>query len=729
MSTIDIKHKCHNGKSGKNKCICQSDGRIEVKGGTLKYTYGKETDYKYCTHSFLTTWIANLNYGGSPLQIYNGGGQSRQFSDAHQVILEVTTYYSATYDNDDEETKKPLLLRINDKNGYSWYSNADADYKKEYEGEPKGKPNTRWKFIPDVESQFYQEHITPTPELETQLNSLTCKLHDLHSVNIYQNGDFKRTYYCPCGQANVTIEPTSNYTPTGGYICYLHTYDPNVTRARYRSTLLEWRMSKNDDKYGPFSLNQQTPTLYVFYWDKDTERTKPLIIGVYVGKDSGGIPVPVCNDGYSDNSKWTMIPDRLGEHVFSGTLHEQKCRLFHPVEIDITSKGHYKNPHSEKEGCKMEECSKNIQVTNYGGLNLKNYTARKHTYGEPGETFTIIKLTEGPSPIDILTGSFPIWDVREVVVFFSSCGNAKTPLLVYVGSNDEKARKWYKNTDPKGDKWEEETKLEGKDPREADRNGSLVSTLSEIKNKLRLSCSNGEKLVVAANEVQHQQHTSVVTPGAAGGGSDGGLWKTVDPLIDLGITGLNVATALGTVAVNTALEITEKALKNVAGPSDQGTQQGIGELDSATANSPDLNTNQGESTNSGGDGLQGSRTDARGPNDPALTPGSPQGTEGSESNPSGNNSQDEVKKEDSSEEPTPTAPPGHAEAQGSDLANTPGGQTLAYGGSDLSEKPTNPDLKIVVGVPTGILGTSALACFLGYKLYSRYKGDPWVRQI
>ncbi|AFZ81036.1 hypothetical protein BEWA_004440 [Theileria equi strain WA] len=36
-------------------------------------------------------------------------------------------------------------------------------------------------------------------------------------------------------------------------------------------------------------------------------------------------------------------------------------------------------------------------------------------------------------------------------------------------------------------------------------------------------------------------------------------------------------------------------------------------------------------------------------------------------------------------------------------------------------------IKTTISVTTGILGTSALACFAGFKFYTKYKGDPWVR--
>ncbi|EKX73851.1 hypothetical protein BEWA_038890 [Theileria equi strain WA] len=69
---------------------------------------------------------------------------------------------------------------------------------------------------------------------------------------------------------------------------------------------------------------------------------------------------------------------------------------------------------------------------------------------------------------------------------------------------------------------------------------------------------------------------------------------------------------------------------------------------------------------------------------------------------------------------TTSDPQAHFAAQG-----VSGG--AGYGGSP--KDPPNSNWKVITGVSTGILGTSALACFVGWKLYNRYKGDPWVRQI
>ncbi|AFZ79858.1 hypothetical protein BEWA_027070 [Theileria equi strain WA] len=465
-------------------------------------------------------WIDKVTYGGKDLQIEdNGDGQSQLLSVTHTEILEATTYYSIKHDTGERFIKVPLAIRVQDARyeGAFWYEN-------------KGGNNLTWKSITSTGDFPRDDPGQGGNEFIDKLNDLTCQLHNLHSVNIHENGDFKRAYYCPCGQANVTIEPTSNYTPTGGYICYLHTYDPNVTRVIYRSTLLEWRMSTNDDKYAPFSLNQQTPTLYVFYWDKDKKCTRPLIIGVYVGKDSGGIPVPVCNDGYSDNSKWTMIPDRVGEHVFAGTLHEQKCRLFRPVDINISEKGPYANKYCQDRICTNDGCPKNVQVSTHSLSNINGYTAKKHTYG--GKPFTITGFRNGLSLQEL---TLPIWDVTEVVVFFSSsCGDTNTPLLVYASSDGGSTKKWYSRTRRDMNEWQEERgKLKGENPETANSTGNLKIVLEKIKGNLKLHCqgTQGSGSEIRDSEEENKDVQMPPPPPLSGTTSGNGTISTRSAII------------------------------------------------------------------------------------------------------------------------------------------------------------------------------------------------------
>ncbi|AFZ79815.1 hypothetical protein BEWA_026640 [Theileria equi strain WA] len=73
-------------------------------------------------------------------------------------------------------------------------------------------------------------------------------------------------------------------------------------------------------------------------------------------------------------------------------------------------------------------------------------------------------------------------------------------------------------------------------------------------------------------------------------------------------------------------------------------------------------------------------------------------------------------------------PPNHANAA-AQSTSVPGLGTRPPGSLDSPGGTPSWKVSLGSGIATGILGTSALACFAGWKLYNRYKGDPWVRQI
>ncbi|AFZ79216.1 hypothetical protein BEWA_020630 [Theileria equi strain WA] len=76
--------------------------------------------------------------------------------------------------------------------------------------------------------------------------------------------------------------------------------------------------------------------------------------------------------------------------------------------------------------------------------------------------------------------------------------------------------------------------------------------------------------------------------------------------------------------------------------------------------------------------------------------------------------------------PTPQTEANEGEAQYL-LASAPSAPETSQNDSPPN---SNQDIiKTTISVATGILTTSALACFAGWKLYNRFKGDPWVRQI
>ncbi|EKX73842.1 hypothetical protein BEWA_038800 [Theileria equi strain WA] len=471
MSSINIKRKCPNGENSRattEKCPTHKHYNVSL---TKVYNPPEGPHYKVCKHTRKTVTIRYLRYDGQNLT--DEGGNTK-LTEKHSGIKEVSTYYSAKYDYGQDYIDKPLLLRIKDEgNNYHWYFNADADDTEEDEQyeEPKEKPNTRWKAIPEGETEFYQGN-NPTPTLRIKLNTLACKLHNLHSVNIYE----KETYSCACSKTKVSEE-----TDLSGYTKYKHEYDTNANFVRYRKVSLE------EDDDGSLTLDDITGDLSVYYWDKDEEhRKKPLVIEVNVG----GIKAYYGNNGKHDNAKWSVM-----ESVSPETLHKQKCKLFRPADINVFEQQQYKNTYCES--ISHDECPENVEVSTYNNLsNLNGYKAVQHTYG--GGKFTITGFTKGPFPGNGLDKDFPIWDVAELVVFFASCADPKDPatskpLLVYVGSNDEKTQihKWYSRTNEGDTKWKTiSNNLDQQPPHDV--RDILVTTLDEIKKELGLRCPGEE---------------------------------------------------------------------------------------------------------------------------------------------------------------------------------------------------------------------------------------------
>ncbi|EKX72370.1 hypothetical protein BEWA_048370 [Theileria equi strain WA] len=450
---VDIKYKCHNGKSGKNKCICQSDGRIEVEEGTLKDTYGKETSYRYCIHwnRRIEPLIANLNYGNQHLNIKNSESKaSTSFSDEHHEIFEVTTYYSFEHDDGKTTIRVPLVLRVQSKasedsgGSYYWYENTGTN-----------GDNLTWKRIPGVENEYPKNNKDPaSSDLVQKLKDLTCSLHNLHIVDIYK----AKNYSCPCGKANVTVRSETK-ADLSGYTQYEYTYKTKENSVIYENVTLEDDYSGN-----PLILNDITGDLSVFYWNEDKKRKKPLMLEVSVGIAGIGVgttKVYYGNKGDENNKKW--IPIGTGP-VSREKLHELQCQVFKPVIIDVAEHiGEYTNKYCSGE-CPNKDCPGKVTVSAYPLRGLSGYTAWRHTYGNKGENFTITSFTNGSSPIDIPTGSFPIWDVKDVLVFFLECapGNTATerPFIVCVSTGNGYTYRWSNNHCKKGGKFELEKKLQ-----------------------------------------------------------------------------------------------------------------------------------------------------------------------------------------------------------------------------------------------------------------------------
>ncbi|AFZ81055.1 hypothetical protein BEWA_004630 [Theileria equi strain WA] len=334
--SIDIKYKCSekNNRRKKGKIepgICRHGFEASLRNLSNS---PKETGYKVCKHKGGTFNIRRLTYGNEELKDESESLLTRK----HNIITEVCTYYSDKYNGDDERIKVPLILGVREKTGtpYHWYENL-------------GGNNLTWREINDT-SGFPQFSNESTQKFLGKLNELTCQLHKLHSVNIYED----RNYSCPCGKTNVTVvENEGGGIP--GYTKYKHTYDTYANSARYKDTALKF---KYDDRYDPFSLSKETLQLTVYYSEEDKGRKRPLLMDVSVW-DSGDI-IPLGNIGVKDNSEWSMITDEdggylltLSSEVLSLKLQELKKELYQ--EAKKLEKVHESLGHSEKSDSEYQE--------------------------------------------------------------------------------------------------------------------------------------------------------------------------------------------------------------------------------------------------------------------------------------------------------------------------------------------------------------------------------------
>ncbi|EKX72092.1 hypothetical protein BEWA_045560 [Theileria equi strain WA] len=796
MSSIDIKNKCPKGENGGHRTEeCARYSRLIA---SLRNLDGnKPPHYRVCKHTGdRIVSVTNLKYGEKELT----DEKYDPLSTKHQPITEVSTYYSATYDGSQNSIEKPLLLKIKDDKEYHWYEN-------------KGDPlNTKWENIPDGEKLFYDGYNLKGDALKKRLNDLTCRIHNFHSVNIYEKGDDGK-YSCPaCGKYEVTVSSETK-TDISGYTKHKHTYDADTNLVRYDATVLEW---KDGDNYKPIPLNDRYDnSLGVYYWDKDEECKRPLLmeIGLF-----GEIPVSLGNNGEKGNSKWTMIMPEGDELQLKGNelqkiLHQQKCKLFRPAVINVSVKGEsYLNDYCNGKNCKNGDCTHTIQVKDYGGslyeeFSLEKYTALKHTYGGPEETFTITGFTNGPSPIDIPTGSFPIWDVREVVVFFPECKNSPddkattTPLLIYVNSNNKNAKKWYKNSGPKGgNNWVEvEGELEDKPPNEV---RDLEGVIDEIK-ELKLYCQNEGILqpphILAAksafkSEVVKDTEAEPRIPG------EKLLTTLTKALVELRLDAEQIVEDLVEETIGFA-KVLKDALPLARKLFDLPPEK-TPSVPTAPASEPYLDsadTSAGLESNTGvpqvqavvlpvvrasvRDSSESEEVEAEvielesegqllaGEEVPPLEvtefeiiaaafPGTvdgkiieeveviePVGITGEVVQEIGNTITPVIVDvpitiTDSTSPQLDGSPPiadllpitTPSWSPTTVIIDLPGPETakLEVSGPSVtgnSNSNTPNIIKTTISVSTGILGTSALACFAGWKLYNRYKGDPWVRQI
>ncbi|AFZ79590.1 protein kinase domain containing protein [Theileria equi strain WA] len=781
------------------------------------YNEIRDPHYKVCHHKSDITIISRLTYSGIELKDVENG---KELTSKHNTITEVFTYYSYKYDEDDKEIKRPLALRLKERNGRAYlYYNADAD-KDENKGH-KGDPlNTKWEEIKGG-NKFYDGHGEPKGNaLREKLDHLTCKLHKLNIVDIFNTDRHNSNYSCKaCSKYSVTVSKDKIFEE---YTKYEHKYTSKPNSVRYDGTILEW---EDDGKYTPIPLGaSEISHLTVYYWDKDKNHTKPLVMEVAVGY----MPVPVGNDGKEYNNKWTIMKSEdLEGSVSEEQLQEQKCKLFKPVVIDVSQTKEYDNPYCENKKCR-EGCPENVEVNDCKEFVPFGYIARRHIYRKSEGNFTITGFTNGPPGSGLGEKDFPIFDAERVIVYLSQCGDTEIPLLVYVGSNGENGKtqvnKWYSRSSVDKNDWKEEDGL-GSDP--PDTAGNLEIILKGIKSELKLNCT-GEKpatpqVTVTRSETDPEvgqdqeaveeegegavatrkllelvkdliptnvaqlepnkdsrddgddqvpdtesetkillQGTPVVNHGVIGTGqpppavvSDNSasaveglsktVWKTVSgtvgPLIDLGV---DVAAKLGPVALNAVgTYAAEKLVENLLDSSTvKAVAPSIPVIDSdrevGAAGAPVFIS---APLYFPGGRISGSSATPRlivGHSKHSPLPGPFGGSRGhipagyfggTTQFLSGLNGDLATSTVVSNVAGPPALNPqqlkqeSEAQLQQSSVSG-PG--TPSQGSS---EDHPQDIIKISLSVTTGILGTSALACFAGFKYYRSYRGDPWVRQI
>ncbi|AFZ79589.1 hypothetical protein BEWA_024380 [Theileria equi strain WA] len=723
---VDVKYKCHNSKSDKSKCTCKNDHRIEVEERTLKDD-GKDTDYRYFIHRNRTTesLIKDLNYGGEILQIENAGTYT-PFSDEHQEIWEVVTYYSFKHDNGRTTIKVPLALRTRSKIGedndkVTWYENSGD--------------NLTWREIEGTGSFPTDYPGQGGDKFTKKLNELACTLHKLHIVNIYETKD----YNCACSQAKVQVIANDKTVP--GYKNYRHEYETEESSVRYRNFNLE-------DKDGGFvKLDKDTPKLSVYYWDADEKRKKkPLIMEVALGGYFIGTEVIVSNNGEPNNGKWT-ITGELGP-VSADTLHKQKCKLFRPVDINVSVEtGEYDNSH-----CNRKDCHSKVKVANYNGYIPHGYKAFKHTYG--GGKFTIANFIGEPK---IHEDNLPIWDVTEVVVFIP---DGDKPFLVYVSSDGGRTKKWYSRSN-NGDNLEEVGDILGNNPSQTTSN--ILNAALEIIKQLKeiLQRSENQEPDEESEEEEDQKERELKGLVKDDQMADEERFQQVQeekedkeeeeesvskltfpdssapeevPAADLSDQVPDTESETKILLQGTPVaQMAEDAIDgerltgtlDITLPQSNGEYPEIAEIGSATV-APSVTYDSGILIEEHGNTIKHTMHRHAVPIVEIDEPDPEVIITIDVSNPPETTPETDGLTSLQHEATTEVTPGGPQALSTSSAQGTHGpGPSQTGSGSIPPEDSTN----IIVSVTTGILGTSALACFAGFKYYRSYRGDPWVRQI
>ncbi|AFZ81045.1 hypothetical protein BEWA_004530 [Theileria equi strain WA] len=321
------------------------------------------------------------------------------------------------------------------------------------------------------------------------------------------------------------------------------------------------------------------------------------------------------------------------------------------------------------------------------------YDAHEHVIGK---NLKINKFTIGGKKQIFLPGVTSAQDLKKVVVYFFICGNSGIPLLLYF--KDKDGRKWYEN---KGyGIWQ----ISGQLSKSPSRSKGLEIILKSITKSLGLYCKGNKKTGanILQRRVGHSQHIKSTIPPPI---SPKQLQNFVqDPQAYNGIL--------------------DPQLQETSGSSPQATPTlppPAGSSDPATPASTTVSAK-----------------------DPAVTspPASPppEGSPVSQQSEAGSVPVDTSKDGEDGSTEEPESPP---LTEVSASTTTPAEAPKAASAPIPPPEGDNPEtarflgfipataagIGSAFGVSSGTLAGSAATFFGGWKLYNRYKGDPWVRQI
>ncbi|AFZ80338.1 hypothetical protein BEWA_031910 [Theileria equi strain WA] len=743
MSTINIKRKCPNGESSDHTTVeCPKHNRHYNVSLTNVYSDSNATDYRVCRRTRgRRVAITRLKYGNEELSILDDG--STNFIEKHTEIEEVCTYYSSTYDKGKDDIDKPLLLGFKEsKNeGYTWYENTGD--------------NVTWQRIDD-KGKFPKISNKSTPQFLGRLKDLTCKLHNLHFVNIQEIGKYK----CACNETKVTAIKEKDDGYIKGYNKYRHDYDKGERSIRYGKFHLE------DEDGTPLTLTlEHTPNLSVYYWVKDTNRTTPLIIEVAVGT----MKVYYGNKGEPLNRKWEEIKSDSGElqltdEELKKELKKLTCKLFRSAGISDPDQQQYINEYCRKDWCKnglelhcqneneeerteSKQLGHGIEKTEEDKDGSEQYEEKK--LGEEEE------LSEEPSTgpcsnlgiVDIgkelLEGV--VGDIASVLdesalVGLTGLGIASVAIGVAKGlfADGVGGPAIY----PKHEHVKESLELESQiESRSGEELVAKKVKYSPVDFQPEEEVTHDQPVVAARAEDRAASGTGTLDPEHLG---QNGVQREEVPAADLSdqVPDTESETKIllqGTPVAQMAEDaIDGERLKHlIVNPGPFGGYSPLSGLEGDSG--PPLSLQGSNPRFIGGTPQSLPKAEGTTAFPPVIIGGhGPLGLMGySKLGPGLEGEQSLV--------PPESLPP--AEAESAAISSGPGYGTLHNNGPSSGplgpgvpsppitlphkphekspEKPTNPG--IAIGVPTGILGTSAIACFAGYKFYTKYKGDPWVR--